>query len=191
MIARAHAAILVALLGAPGLTSAAADEAPADKLGLMVVRVLAYDHNLEARADGGDVVVAVVEGEGDGARACASTMTASLTGLARRITIARRPLRVARVRMATDKALSTALIKEGAVAVYACTSAADLPALARAARTAAALTFTTDPAALSDLAIGLVRRPDKIELQVNLVAARAEAAQLSGAFLRVATVVRR
>jgi hypothetical protein len=192
-MARALAGVLAlaVALAAPA-ARAAADELPAETLGLIVLRVLAYDHNLAARADGAEVTIAVVESAGEPSRACAAAMTGTFTRLARKVTVGALPVKVVRLPAAADhRALSAALTKHGAVAVYACTSAADLPAVARAARAAAALTFTTDPAALSELAVGLVRRPDKIELRVNLVAARAEAAQLSGAFLRLAKVVQR
>ncbi len=181
---------LVALACGLGAGSAGADSVPAAKLGVIVLRVLAYDHTLASRA-GAAVVVAVVEGADDDAKTCAADMTAAITKLAAELTVSKLPVKVARVAMADGKGLTTALTRLHAVAAYACVPAAQAAVLARATRAAQALSFTVDHDAVASLAIGLVRAADKIEIQVNLVAARAEGAQLSAPLLRIAKVVQR
>jgi hypothetical protein len=183
-------ALVCAVVGTAPVAAAADQDIPAEKLGLIVLRVLAYDHDLASRA-GDRVTVAVIEGPGEPARACAGTMTATFTGLASKVTVGRLPVRAVRIPLAEPGPLAATLRRERAVAAYACVGSGDAAALARATRGAAALSFTTDGKAVAHLAVGLMRRPDRIDLEVNLAAARGEAVQLSAAFLRIVKVVQR
>lgn len=190
MIGWLRCALVAVVVGTAPVAAAADHDVPAEKLGLIVLRVLAYDHDLAGRA-GEQVTVAVIEGAGEPARACAGTMAATFAGLARKVTVGKLPVRAVRIPLAEPDKLTATLRRERAVAAYACVGPAEAAALARATRAASALSFTTDRAALAELAVGLIRRPDRIDLEVNLAAARGEAVQLSAAFLRIVKVVQR
>ena len=183
------AVAVAATLIAPA-APARAEPAAIDPRGLILLRVLAYDRNLAVRS-GDQVVIAVVESADDRGKACAAPMVAALTAAARQIVIGRRPIRGARVRLEPGVQLRARLGELHAAAVYVCVGPDEVAEVARVTRAAGALSFTAAEQGAAELAIAMIRREDKVELWVNLEAARAERADLSAALLRLAKVVRR
>ena len=184
------AAVAVALVLMTRTTMVGADAAAIDPRALILLRVLAYDRNLAARS-GDQVVIAVVESADDRGLACATPMVDALTVAARKIVIGQRPIRGARIRLEPGVSLRARLGELHAAAVYVCVGAGAVAEVARATRAAGALSFTGAEPGPGGLAIGMVRGADKVELWVNLEAARAERADLSAALLRLAKVVKR
>ena len=183
------AAVPVALVLMTRTTLVGAEAAAIDPRALILLRVLAYDRNLAARS-GDEVVIAVVESADDRGKACATPMVDALAVAARKIVVGQRPIRGVRVRREPGVPLRIRLAELHAAAVYVCVGAGEVAAVARETRAAGALSFTGAEAG-GDLAIGMVRGADKVQLWVNLEAARAERADLSAALLRLAKVVKR
>jgi len=185
----ALAAMVVAALVSVGARAAAAD-VPPEKQAIIMLRVLAYDHALAARA-GAAVRLAVVHGESTTALACAGRMRAALDDMVRRVVVIGKPLEVATL-SATD-ASGPALMRGGFSVLYMCGgSDADVAAVSQAARMAHVLTFTDQASYLArGLSIALSDEQARVGISVNLVAARAEGARLAGQLLRLSKVVAR
>jgi hypothetical protein len=184
--------IRLALLAALVLAGTVrADEIPADKRALIVLRVLAYDRNLPRRA-ASLVSIAVIFRPGDAASVgAASALSAALGEAARQVSVADRPVQI--VTLPFRDGLDRDLVRAGVAAAYVCPGLeAEVANIATAARRSQTLTFTGEEAGVrSELSVGLVRRGDKAAILVNLVAARAEGADPSAALLRLAEVVKR
>ncbi len=170
---------------------ARAEEIPVEKRVLILLRVLAYDHQLARRA-GDSVPVAVVYRAGDAASEAAATeMVTALGAAAAKVNVAERPVRVASLPFGDG--LDRDLARARAVAVYVCPGLEKETArIAAATAKGQALSFSHDEAGVhAGLSVGIVRRGDRAAIVVNLVAARAEGAELSAALLRLAEVVKR
>jgi hypothetical protein len=168
---------------------AAADVA-ADKQALIVLRILAYDGALAARTR--DVVrIGVVHSGAPDSLGCASRMRKALAPLVGRVTVLGMPIAVSAI---PASGIAEAMLRPGAPQVlYVCEGAADqVAAIARAARGAGALTFTSDPSLLErGLSIALTEGEGRVAIHINLVAARAEGAKLGSQLLRLSKVIKR
>jgi hypothetical protein len=169
-----------------------ADGLPADKHALIVLRVLAYDRNLPQRAD--EVVrLAVLYRFGDRAsERAAEALMASLRGDAGKIMVAARPVQVVGIPYSAD-GLETDLARVSVVAAIVCPGlSGEVAVISAASRKHAILTFTDDEQMVrAGLSIGVVRRSERAAILIDLVAARAEGADLSADLLRLAEVVRK
>jgi hypothetical protein len=188
MRARGAAVLLAVLLGAWASSACAAP--PTSLQARLLLRILAYDQRLGARAK--DVVtVAVLFRSGRlGSETCAGAMFASLDSLRLRVSVAGLPLRVVSVSASDVVAAEASLAHENAAAVYVCTDWAGLePALAQATRRLGVLSFTGgDPGGRGGFSIGLAQRGDRSVIVVNLPAVVAEGARLDAGLLQVAEV---
>ena len=186
---RLLAALAVVALASTGSGAAAAD-VPPDKQAIIMLRVLAYDHALSARA-GRAVRLAVVHGESTTALACAGRMRAVLDELVHRVVVNGLQLEVETVSVADVS--RQALVRGRFSVLYMCGgSDADVPAVSVAARAAHVLTFTEEASYLTrGLSIALTQGETRVGISVNLVAARAEGARLAGQLLRLSKVVAR
>ena len=185
---RAALLALVVTLAWPGRAGA---DVPADQQALVVLRILAYDHNLVSRS-GKQIELAVIHETGDESSATAATkVEAAFARLAGKVTVAGLPVHV--VALATGEHLADDLRRHGVNAIYLCRGLdAEVLAIAKLARGRAALTFTDVASYLDDgAAIALDQRGKKIQIDVNLVAAKAAGAQLGAQLLRLAKVVKR
>jgi len=183
-------AVLVALAVVVA-AQVSAEEVPAPARALILLRVLAYDYQLPKRA-GDTVRVAVIYRAGDGRSEAAATETAAaLVDAAQHVSVAGRPVRVTSLPY-TD-GLDRELARAQAAAAYVCPGlSGQAAAIATATQKSQTLTFTDDAESVrAALSVGLVRRGDRAAILVNLVAARAEGADLSAALLRIAEVVKR
>jgi hypothetical protein len=169
-----------------------ADGIPADKRALIVLRVLAYDRNLPQRAD--EVVrLAVIYRFGDrSSESAAEALIASLRGDAGKVMVASRPLRVVGIPYSAQ-GVEGDLVRAGVAAAIVCPGlGGEVGAISLASRKHSILTFTDDEQMVrAGLSIGVVRRADRAAILVDLVAARAEGADLSADLLRLAEVVRK
>jgi hypothetical protein len=188
--AAAALALLAALCGALPATAGAGEEVPADRQALILLRILAYDHDLEKRA-GKVVTIVVVDDDDNRTSSDAGTaMAAALDACSDHATVAGLPIRVVRVAYVADT-FAASLAAAGAAAVYLSPRLeAALPAIVAATRAHDALTFSGEANYLKHgIAIALVRRDQKVGIVVNRSAARAEGAILSSALLRIAEYV--
>jgi YfiR/HmsC-like len=180
---------VLAIAAVAGARVAAAD-VPAEKQAIIMLRVLAYDHALAARA-GPSVRLAVVYGDSAPALECASRMRAAFDELVRRVVVIGKPLEVETLPAARVSGRS--LAERGFSVLYMCRgSDGDVPGIANAARAARVLTFTDQAAYLTrGLSIALSQDTTRVDISVNLVSARAEGARLAGQLLRLSKVIAR
>ena len=187
--ARTAAAILLLL----GLLApvAAAQALPAPTQAVLLLRVLAYDHDLKARS-GGSATIDVVYQKGDAeSETMASQVVATLQALSAKASLNGLPIKVNPI--AYGGGLDPQIGTSPAVAFFICAGLDDDTAsIAESAQTHHALTFTGQETAVDQgLAIGLVMRGSKGTILVNLPAARAEGADLDADLLGLAEIVGR
>ena len=182
---------MLAALLAVGTASAGATPIPADKQALILLRSLAYDRNLPARA--GDAVrIAALYRAGDAASEAAASDLVAAISKASPVSVAGRPVRVVSLPYNADT-LERDLGDAPTAALYLCGGLGGVagPVMATT-RKLAILSFTSEEEMVrGGLSIGLVRRGERAAILVNLVAARAEGADLSAELLRLAEVVSR
>ena len=190
---RGLAAFLAALLAFMGFSGRArADELSATQQSLLFLRVLAYDRNLKARADG-TVSVAVIyrsgKAESEQAR---EALLGALEEISKKVSVAGLPIRVTAVEFTSPGAVEGKLRSMHASAVYVCPGLADATsALAQVTRKHSILSGTAvESAVRSGLSVGVVAREGKPGILINLPAARAEGADLDAALLRLAEVIK-
>lgn len=186
--------VIVAL--ALGLTlgsraQAVADNSPASKQALVLLRILSYDRYVGKRARS-QVVIGVVRDDDDpGSRRAASTMADALRSMSRGVTVAGKPVAV--VEIAAGDLFRDRLRDLEVTAIYL-TSGLDseLDGINEAARAHPCLTFTDRIAYMRrGVAVALSSNERRITISLDLVAVRAQGAQLSAELLHVAEVVRR
>jgi hypothetical protein len=187
---RARAALLLALLLLIHARDANSAGIPADKQALILLRVLAYDRNLAGRA-GDTVRVAVLYRPGDSASERSAAELVAAAGAVER-SVAGRPVRLISVPYSAAT-VERDLERTGASATFVCSGLTDdVARVAEATQKRAILSFSSEENMVhSGLAIGVVRRGERAAILVNLIAARAERADLSAELLRLAEVVRR
>jgi YfiR/HmsC-like len=186
----AAAMTMVMWIVAPAAAGTAEAQVPAEKQALIMLRILAYDHALAARA-GTAVRLAVVHGGSAAALQCAGRMRSALDDLVKRVVVTGKPLEVETVPVA--EVSGAALARRRLAVLYVCSgSDAELPSVVQAARAAHVLTFTDELAYLArGLSIALSEDGPRVGISVNLIAARAEGARLNGQLLRLSKVVAR
>jgi hypothetical protein len=184
-------AALLALALVVGLANAAAADAADDRRALVMLRVLAYDNHLSARA-GDEVRIVIVYPAGDGGAAERARWTAAFAS-ARKLKLDGRPVVVTAHKFETAGALGAALREAHAVALLACDGLAraiavgDLAAVTRANKV---LSFSTrEREVVNGLAVGIVPGQTRDEIVVNVRAATAEGARLDAGLLQLARSV--
>jgi YfiR/HmsC-like len=188
-------AALVAALAAIAVAwpAPAAADGAAHKEAMVLLRILSYDRYVAKRSKS-HVVVAVVRDDGDAeSRRAASAMAAALRAMSREVTVAGKP--VAIVEVAAGELLRDRLRDLEVTAIYLTPGLdSELDDLSEAARAHPCLTFT-DRTAYMRRGVAVALSSDdarrKITIYLDLVAARAQGAQLSAELLHVAKVVRR
>jgi len=183
-VARLLAALL---LLAPAL--AAAEPLPPRNEALLLLRVLAFDRELERRA-GKEAVVAVACRPGDEAgEARREAMVAALSEATREFTVRKLPARVVALDWGPDAAARLEAARAAAVLVVG--ALGDAPAeVAAATRQAQVLSFgEVREAVPGGLSVGLVVRGAKAALLLSIMHAQAEGAGFDGPILRQAEVL--
>jgi hypothetical protein len=182
---RLAALLLVWLATAP--PARAAEVTPRQRA-LLVLRVLAYDRALPARA-GSEVTVAVLyRPDAASSEAERDALLAAFSDLSRTVVVAGRPARVVAVPWRGAAELRGRLEALGASALYACTGllgdAAEIAAVAKARR---ALTLAGEAAFVEGgFAVALVDRGQRAGLVISPAAAAAAGADLDSALLSIA-----
>jgi len=182
------ASLLVPLLLAG---SAAGAELPPRQKALVLLRVLAYDRALKARA-GATVGVGVVFRPGNAtSEEDRDRLVDELQEIARRAVAAGLPIRVVALPFVEGAPLSQRLRELGVVALFACDGLeGEAATLARVAREGKVLTFSASRRMVEEgLAVAIVDRGDRAGLVVNQGAAAAQGADLDSALLALAELV--
>jgi hypothetical protein len=194
MRARAAAWILlvVTFLGLAGLAApAVAEEPPPAQQALLLLRILAYDRQLKARAGTSGVVVAVAHRPGDKASLeAAGKITRALEEIAERTTVL--GMKVSVLTLPVDATLEDKLRAARPAALYVAPGLDDAVAqISQATRKHSVLSLAPRPEPVqAGLAVGFAARGSRTAVIVNLPAARAEGVDFESAFLRVAEVIK-
>jgi hypothetical protein len=167
-----------------------AADIPSDKKALILLRVLAYDRNLAGRS-GAAVHVAVLYKTGDPVSERSASDLIAAAGVSER-SVAGKPVRLVSLAFSPDSVERDLQRIEAAAAFVAPGLEPAVPRIAATTQRLGILSFSSEEEMVkSALSIGLVRRGERAAILVNLVAARAENADLSADLLRLAEVVRR
>lgn len=155
----------------------------------LVLRILSYDRNLEARLRSEQVNVLVVYRRGlPSSEDERDRMVRGIRQLARRSTVANRQARAVPHSFTSKEALARAARSAGAAGAYICQGlSAMIPAIAEATRTTKVLSMSASrTSARRGLSVALVPQRRGVKLIVNLRAARAEGARLDANVLDLA-----
>jgi hypothetical protein len=183
----AAAFLAIALLAG----QARAEEAlPARNQALLLLRVLAYDRGLRARAgEAATVGVAFRPGE-PASEAARDAMAAELTRAAETFSVSGLPVKVIAVPWARGGPAPRLPADRLAALYVAAGLEAEAAAIARETRARRILTFTPARASVeAGLSVGLVNRGSRAGLLLNRTGVRAEGADLDSALLAIAEVV--
>jgi hypothetical protein len=189
--ARTVAALLLAASAAAPVAVRGADLSPR-RQALLVLRVLVYDRNLEARARGA-VRVAVVFRAGDRrSQEQGEEMAAAMSEVARQVVAAGLPVEVARLPYRDAADFEAQLAAAAPTCLFVCDALRPaVKEIAAAARRRAVLTASaTREMVKAGLALGVVRSGPRWSLVVNIAAAREEGADLEAELLEIAEVIR-
>lgn len=185
-----RALVLVTLLIAAWPRHAPAADIPPDKKALILLRVLAYDRNLPSRS-GAAVHVAVLYKTGDATSERSASDLIAAAGVTER-SVAGKPVRLVSVAFSPDSLERDLQRVEAAAAFIAPGLEPSVARIAEITQKLGILSFSSEEEMVKTaLSIGLVRRGERAAILVNLVAARAEKADLSADLLRLAEVVKR
>ncbi len=183
---RAFLLVVLALLQ-PALAFA---EIGVNQQSLLLLRVLAYDHNLKSRA-GNTVTVAVVfrPGKPD-SESRAKAIAGELEAIAERTKVSGLPVRVVTMAFVSLAAFEEKLASERPAVLYVTDGLAESIGTIAAAASRHSVVTATDNEALvrAGLGVGLIDRGNKPSLLINLPVTRAEGAEFDAAMLRLAEV---
>jgi hypothetical protein len=183
-------ALLVFFMGKPARAMA---DPTATKEAMVLLRILSYDRYVSRRAKS-SVVIGVVRNDNDAtSRRAASTMAEALRKMSRGVTVAGKPVSI--VEIAAGDLFRDRLRDLEVTAIFLAPGLdGELDTVSAAARAHPCLTFTNWPAYMRRgvaVALGSDERRRRITISLDLVAARAQGAQLSAELLHVAEVVRK
>jgi len=184
LVASLTAGLLVA-------SSATAAELPPRQKALVLLRVLAYDRALKARA-GAEVRLGVVFRPGSArSEEDRDYVVEELREIARRAVAAGLPIRVVTLPFVEGAQLAQRLREEGVAALFACDGLeGQAAALARAAREAQVLALSASRRMVEEgFAVAIVDRGDRAGLVVSPRAAAEQGADLDSALLALAELV--
>jgi hypothetical protein len=174
-----------------GAATARAQALPTPTEAILLLRVLAYDHNLTERAGGAATIeVVFADGQAD-SQAMANDLTATFEALGAKTSLSGLTIKVAQV--AYSDGFDAALADSHAVALFACSGLDDdLDGISAATQKHHVLSFTSEESYVGQgLSIGLVARSGKGTILVDLPASQAEGASLDADLLGLAQIVRR
>jgi hypothetical protein len=182
--------LLVAVLGMPRF--AHAEAVPAKNQALLLLRILAYDHNLANRIDNKTVTIAVVaKGGNSDSEDIANELVSVIRELAKSTTISNNAINVVRLSY-TDKTFDADIAKTKAAALYVAPGLGDaIVNIAGVTHERKLLTFTGSADYVVTLAVGFALYDSKPTILVNIPASRAEGADLDPALLRVAKIIKK
>ncbi len=169
-----------------------ADVPPAHQ-GLLLLRTLAYDRTLKARA-GAAVTILILYKEGDETSQVAQLdMTQVLREAALHLDVDGLPVRVIALPFRGAPGLDAALAGQHISALYLCYGLADdLAAISAATRRHAVLSMAGIEQYVGDgVAVGFVDHEGRSVLLVDVEAVHAEGAQLEASLLRFAQLIKR
>jgi hypothetical protein len=170
-----------------------ADGMPTQKQALLLLRILAYDHNLGSRADNKTVTIVVVSKTGNSeSEDTASELISVIRDIAKTTTLANNAIRVSRLAF-SDKTFDADVEQIKAAALYVAPGLADnLGTITATTQNRKILSFagSTNYVA-SGVSVGFALEEGHSQILLNLPASRREGADLDFALLKVAKIVKK
>ena len=189
---KATSTLLVAVLLVGTLTvgTAYAADVSWNKLGLLVLRILAYDQKLAARAGDTLVIAIVYEPSSDASQRVKNGILSGLKTAVASRTVAGLPVQLLPIAYGGD--FERELGRSRAAAVYLCPYLeSGMAVITRATSKHKVLSISSDRAYVeSGTSIGVVPSGDKMKIVVNLPVSRREGADLAATFLHIAEVIK-
>lgn len=172
-----------------GAGRARADQLPAKNQALLLLRILAYDHNLAKRADPKVVTVLVVyKKDASDSESAARGIYAALQEIARTTTVSGLPVQPVLVPYVA-KTFDADASKGKMAAVYLSSGLDDaLDSIVKSTRLRSMLSFSGTDGYSNTVGVVLAVRNGKSAILVNLPVTKEEGAQLDAALLKVAKV---
>jgi hypothetical protein len=180
--------VVIGLVAAVLGGRAAADPLPAKNQALLLLRILAYDHNIASRVDNKKVTILVVsKTDSDSA---AADMTSVLKEIGKSTKLSGNAIQVSRVTF-DDKTFDLSKVK--AAAIYVAPGLGDnIATITSGSQKNKILSFTGSPELVtSGVSVGFGNDSGKPVIWVNIPAAKREGADLDVALLRVAKIVKK
>ena len=175
-----------------GTPVAPADEVPAASRALLLLRILAYDRNLEDRAGSAASVLVLYRAGDRASETWKDGLVRAFEGLTAEVLVRGRSVKVQALpyRDAADLDARLEALRPALVCVDE-SLASEVHEVARVTRRRHVLSAAgSRPAAEAGLALAITARGGKATVVVNLPAARQEGAELDAALLAVADVIR-
>jgi len=187
----AVAVAMSAILGLPGNQRALAEEVPASRQVLIVMRALAYDGNLKARS-GETINIAVIHKKGSSASEQAANAITRAFGPLQSTLVAGLPLVVTHIAYGGPDGLKKAIAGAGIDLLYVCEGLdGDINTIKEITRDSRVLSVGTRQEYVEKgLAFGVFEIDGKSTILLNLPASRNEGAAFTSDFLRLAKVIR-
>ena len=170
-----------------------ADGVPAKDQALLMLRILAYDHNLGNRVDNKTVTIVIVSKPGNSdSDDFASDLAGRIKAIAKSTTIMNNSINVVRLAF-TDKTFDSDVSRQKAAALYIAPGLSDsVGAITSATAQHKLLSFTgTDDLVGAGVSVGLALDDGRPQILVNLPASRKEGADLDVALLKAARIVKK
>jgi hypothetical protein len=183
--------MLVGVLAFGG--TARADSVPIKNQALLLLRILAYDHNLGGRTDSNKVTIVIVSKAGNSdSDQVASELASVIRDIAKSTTIANNAIRVARVSF-SDKTFDSDLASQKGAALYVAPGLGDsVHAITGATQSRKLLSFGgSEDYVTAGIAVGFVLDDTRPQILVNLPSSRREGADLDVALLKAAKIVKK
>jgi hypothetical protein len=169
-----------------------AGELGADQRMKILLRVLTYDRQLEARQDRGKIFVAVLFAQQDRTSAAEKDAVVAALGKLKALKIKGFSLDFAAIPYTSPAALKTALGARRAAAMYVCgglaSSIGDLKGFAVTSKIATM--SASEPFTRSGLAFAAIEKDGKGQIIVNLKVSKDQGLDLDASLLRLAVVIR-
>jgi hypothetical protein len=173
--------------------AASADPVPAKAQAPLVLRILAYDHNLAHRVDGKKVTIAVVYKAGNSDSDEASGELANtIAQIGKTTTLSNNAISVLRLAY-SDKTFDADIQRAHASAVYVAPALGnDLGNITATTQSRKLLSFTgNQDYVAAGVSVGFASDSDHTMILINLPASRNEGADLDVALLRVAKIIKK
>jgi hypothetical protein len=183
--------LVIATLQAAHLASA--DTVPAKAQAPLVLRILAYDHNLANRANGKKVTIAVVyKAANSDSDDAAGELANNIAQIGKTTTLSNNAINVVRIPY-SDKTFDADIQRAHASAVYVAPALGnDLGTITATTQSRKLLSFTgNQDYVAAGVSVGFTSDSDRTTILINLPASRNEGADLDVALLRVAKIVKR
>jgi YfiR/HmsC-like len=181
----------LAQAGDSGDSGDSKDSLPASRQVLILMRALAYDGNLKARA-GGTINIAILQRKGNAASETMARSIGKAFGALESTQVSGLPIVISRMNYTGEEALKRAIAGAGIDLVYVCEGLdADIDAIGRITRQMKVLSVGGKQELVEKgLSIGVFQIESKCTILLNLPASRQEGVSFAADLLRLAKVIR-